>query len=84
MFSLFMGTAMSISALPVIAKTLIDLNMLKSKVGMIIIAAAMFDDLIGWLIFSDVPASATLLGALVILGSTIWLARRESRRSSQA
>jgi Kef-type K+ transport system membrane component KefB len=51
-FSLFMGTAMAISALPVIARTLMDLDLFKTKVGMIIITAAMFDDLIGWLMFS--------------------------------
>lgn len=53
-FALFMGTALAISALPVIAKTLMDLNMFKTEVGFIIIASAMFDDLIGWLIFSIV------------------------------
>lgn len=53
-FALFMGTAMAISALPVIARTLMDLNLFKTKVGMIIIAAAMFDDLVGWLLFSVV------------------------------
>ncbi len=51
-FSLFMGTALSISALPVIAKTLLDLNLLQTKIGSTIIASAMFNDLIGWLIFS--------------------------------
>lgn len=51
-FALFMGTALAISALPVIAKTLMDLNIFKTQVGFIIIAAAMFDDLIGWLVFS--------------------------------
>jgi Kef-type K+ transport system membrane component KefB/mannitol/fructose-specific phosphotransferase system IIA component (Ntr-type) len=51
-FALFIGTALSISALPVIAKTLIDLNLFRTKVGLVIIAAAMFNDLIGWLIFS--------------------------------
>jgi len=34
----------------------------------------------GWLVFSDVPSHTTLLGALVILASTIWIARREHRR----
>jgi Kef-type K+ transport system membrane component KefB len=53
-FALFMGTAMAISALPIIARTLMDLNLFKTKVGMIIIAAAMFDDLIGWILFSVV------------------------------
>lgn len=51
-FALFMGTALSISALPVIAKTLMDLNIFKTKLGFIIIAAAMLNDLFGWLIFS--------------------------------
>ena len=51
-FALFMGTALSISALPVIAKTLMDLNIFKTQLGFIIIAAAMLNDLIGWLIFS--------------------------------
>lgn len=51
-FALFMGTALSISALPVIARTLMDLNIFKTEMGFIIIAAAMFNDLLGWLIFS--------------------------------
>lgn len=51
-YSLFFGTAMAVSALPVITRILMDLNIFKTKVGMIIIAAAIFDDLTGWLIFS--------------------------------
>ena len=51
-FALFLGTAMAISALPVIARTLMDLGLFKTKVGQIIIAAAMFDDLVGWIMFS--------------------------------
>ncbi|MEW6442035.1 MAG: cation:proton antiporter [bacterium] len=51
-FALFFGTALSISALPVIAKTLMDLNLYRSDLGMIVIAAAIFNDLLGWLIFS--------------------------------
>lgn len=51
-FSLFMGTAMSISALPVIARTLMDLGLFRTRVGSIIIASAMLDDLIGWILFS--------------------------------
>jgi drug/metabolite transporter (DMT)-like permease len=34
---------------------------------------------IGWLAFSDVPSRSTLIGGLVICGSTLWIARRESR-----
>jgi Kef-type K+ transport system membrane component KefB len=53
-FALFLGTALSISALPVIARTLLDLGLYKTRIGTIVIAAAMIDDLVGWLIFSIV------------------------------
>ena len=53
-FALFFGTALSISALPVIAKTLMDMNLIKSDLGMLVVASAAFNDLIGWLIFSVV------------------------------
>lgn len=51
-FSLFIGTALSITALPVIARTLMDLGLFKSNVGMLIIASAMIDDIVGWIFFS--------------------------------
>ena len=51
-FSIFIGTALSVSALPVIARILMDMNLFKSNIGMLIIASAMFSDLIAWLIFS--------------------------------
>ena len=53
-FALFMGTSMAITALPVIARILMDLNILKSRMGMLVISSAMITDLIGWLIFSVV------------------------------
>jgi Kef-type K+ transport system membrane component KefB len=52
LFALFLGTALSISALPVIARILMDMNIFKTQIGMIIIASAMFNDLVGWLVFS--------------------------------
>ncbi len=51
-FSLFVGTALSITALPVAAKALMDLNIFKTEIGMLIITSAMFNDLIGWIVFS--------------------------------
>ena len=35
---------------------------------------------LGWLVFSDAPSRSTLIGGIVICGSTLWIARRESRR----
>lgn len=53
-FALFLGTALSISALPVAARVLMDLGIFKSDIGMMIMGAAMLNDLIGWIIFSIV------------------------------
>src|SRR5271155_3477928 len=53
-FALFVGTALSISALPVIAKILMDLNLLRTEMGTVIISSAMFADLVGWILFSFV------------------------------
>src|SRR6202521_3412616 len=53
-FALFLGTALSISALPVIARILMDLNLLRSEMGTVIMSSAMFDHLVGWILFSMV------------------------------
>ena len=50
--ALFLGVALSISALPVIAKTLLDLGLFKTDVGLLVMASAMIDDLVGWLALS--------------------------------
>ena len=51
-FALFLATALSISALPVIAKTLMDLGLYRSDLGTVVVAAAVFNDLIGWTLFA--------------------------------
>jgi Kef-type K+ transport system membrane component KefB/mannitol/fructose-specific phosphotransferase system IIA component (Ntr-type) len=51
-FAMLLGVALSISALPVIAKTLLDLGLFKSSVGLTVMASAMIDDIIGWLALS--------------------------------
>lgn len=61
-FSLFVGTALSISALPVIAKILIDLNLLRSEMGTVVMSSAMFDDLVGWILFSAILGMMNLGG----------------------
>lgn len=54
LLSIFIGTALSISALPVIARILIDLKLLDSEIGVIVITAAAVNDLIGWSLFAAV------------------------------
>jgi Kef-type K+ transport system membrane component KefB/mannitol/fructose-specific phosphotransferase system IIA component (Ntr-type) len=61
-FALFLATALSISALPVVAKVLMDLGLFRTDMGMVIIAAAILNDISGWVIF------AFLLGLMGPLG----------------
>ncbi|MFZ0309876.1 MAG: cation:proton antiporter [Candidatus Sulfotelmatobacter sp.] len=88
-FALFVGTALAISALPVIAKILMDLNLLRTEVGTVIISSAMFDDLVGWILFSFVlgmmhpPAGGsvadgvkhTVMLVVLFVGLTLTLGR---------
>jgi len=58
-FALFLGVAMAVSAIPVIARILVDLNLLHSRVGQMTLAAGTVDDAVGWLLLSVVSALAT-------------------------
>jgi Kef-type K+ transport system membrane component KefB/mannitol/fructose-specific phosphotransferase system IIA component (Ntr-type) len=51
-FAMFFATALSVCALPVIAKTLMDLSLYRSDFGMTVIAAAILSDLVSWLLFA--------------------------------
>jgi len=64
---------MAVSALPVITRILMDLNLFKTKIGMIIIAAAIFDDLTGWLIFSFVLSLLGQEGEITNIWFTIGM-----------
>lgn len=55
-FALFMGTALSISALPVIVRILLDLGLLNREIGTVIMAAATIDDMAGWTLFAFVAS----------------------------
>ena len=59
LFSLFLATAMSISAMPVIAKILIDLDLTKRNIGLVILSAGVVDDTVGWLILSLIAGAAS-------------------------
>ena len=57
-FASFVGVAMCVSAIPVIAKMLLDMHLLHRNVGQLIISAAAVDDIAGWLLLSIVSAMA--------------------------
>jgi len=70
--ALFMGISMAITALPVIVRILMDLNMFKSKMGMLVISSAMITDLVGWLVLSVV---LSMMGRMNEMSwfNTLWL-----------
>jgi len=94
-FALFIGTAMSITAFPVLARILAERNLLGSRVGSIAISCAAVDDITAWclLAFLSVKVHAgsqnhiwfTLSGllayvALMLLVVRPLLARRRAFR----
>lgn len=90
-FVLFFATALSISALPVIVRTLKDLGVLRSDLGVVVVPAAIAQDLLGWILFAVVVglmgaggghdgAGRTLLGAIAFAAAMLtagrWLLHR--------
>lgn len=88
LLALFIGTALSISALPVIARILMDLNLIGTSIGMTIMTSAMLNDLVGWALFAFIlrnlgqdPAGGNffptlglvLVYAMLILAIGRWL-----------
>jgi Kef-type K+ transport system membrane component KefB len=74
-FALFMGVAMAVSAIPVIARTLTDLRMMHRRVGQLTLTAAVFDDVCGWVLLSLLSAmAASGLHAGDVLRSVVMLA----------
>jgi len=53
-FAMFMATVMTISAMPVSARALHDLNISKTDMGFLIMSALSVNDIIGWLLFTMV------------------------------
>jgi Kef-type K+ transport system membrane component KefB len=72
-FALFIGTTLAITALPVIARVLMDLNIFKTKMGMVIIASAMIIDILGWIIFSVILSMMGESDGALTLGQTVIL-----------
>jgi Kef-type K+ transport system membrane component KefB len=77
-FALFMGIAMSITAFPILARILAERKMLKTELGVLAIACAAINDVVGWVILAliiflvraseaSLPLWATLLGLAVYL-----------------
>lgn len=86
-FALFMGAAMSVTAFPVLARILVERNLLRTKVGAVTIACAAVDDVTAWSILAvvialvrshavETPLSVTLIGTAVYVLLMVTVVRR--------
>jgi Kef-type K+ transport system membrane component KefB len=68
-FALFVATALAISAIPVLAKILMDLDLMRREFGQTVLAAGMLNDITGWALLGIVTAlaSAQALNAGIVL-----------------
>lgn len=69
-FILFMGVAMSITALPMLARMMQEYDITRTRLGTITITAAASDDAAGWILLASVTA---LVGARFHLWNTLLM-----------
>jgi Kef-type K+ transport system membrane component KefB len=85
-FSLFMAAAMSITAIPILGRIMLELNINRTRIGSLTISAAAADDASGWIILAVITAIArsalnpAKLGGMVLetLGfaaAMVWIVR---------
>lgn len=77
-FRLFMGTAMAITALPMLARMMQEWNITRTRLGTITITAAAVDDAAGWILLATVTAlvraSFQISGTLLVVVETVAFA----------
>jgi len=73
--ALFLATAMAVSALPVLARILMDLNLSRRNFAIVALSAAVVDDAAGWIVLAAVSGLVTVgrLDALQPLTILVWL-----------
>lgn len=74
--ALIVGTGLAISAVPVAAKVLMELGVLHQRVGEVILAAAVFDDILALILLAAITgmiggAELDVAGVLLLVGSVV-------------
>src|SRR5262249_47629223 len=84
--SLFMAAAMSINAIPILGRIMVELNINRTRIGSLSISAASADDASGWIILAMVTALVRstfdplkmllmVLETLAFIAFMVWIAR---------
>jgi Kef-type K+ transport system membrane component KefB/nucleotide-binding universal stress UspA family protein len=86
--SLFLGTALSIASVKIVATIIREMNFMRRTVGQVILASAIIDDTIGWMITAVIFSLAlhgavdgmaiarSVIGTLVFMGVSLTIGRR--------
>jgi Kef-type K+ transport system membrane component KefB len=82
-FVLFMGVAMSITALPILGRMMVEMKISRTRVGAVTITSAAVDDALGWILLAAVSAlvqsrfnilhSAGMIGLTILFGAGMIL-----------
>lgn len=86
--SLFLGTALSISSVKIVAMVVREMNFMRRNLGQVIVASAIIDDTIGWVIIAitfslashgtldAVSLAKAVVGTLLFLAVSLTIGRR--------
>ena len=86
--SLFLGTALSIASVKIVAMVVREMNFMRRVVGQVILASAIIDDSIGWIIVSiifslalhgsveTVSLAQSIIGTIVFMIASLTIGRR--------
>jgi Kef-type K+ transport system membrane component KefB len=85
-YSLFLGAALSITAVPILGRILMELDLTRTPLGAVVISSAAINDVMGWLALAVISALSlsqfSLAGTLIQVGwlllymACCWLAVR--------
>ena len=86
--SLFLGTALSIASVKIVATIIREMNFMRRTVGQVILASAIIDDTVGWMITAVIFSLAlqghvdafslakSVLGTVAFMGLSLTIGRR--------
>src|SRR6185369_3388705 len=86
--ALFLGTALSIASVKIVATVITEMNFMRRTVGQVILASAIIDDTIGWMITAVIFGLAqqgqvdpwsvgkSLIGTIAFMGLSLTIGRR--------
>ena len=86
--ALFLGTALSIASVKIVATVIREMNFTRRTVGQVILASAIIDDTVGWIITAIIFSLAlqgqvdafsvakSVLGTLIFMGLSLTIGRR--------